>query len=80
MRNPTVTAVPARAAAQEIGAMALMPGIVLPARALGKLWSLLDRGDQDGVGCANVEELRKAAEKQKNKDGSSTSDFDWLGE
>ena len=79
MKNPTVTAVPVRAAVKEIGAMALMPGIVLPARALGKLWSLLGRSDQAGEGCANIEELREAAEKQDNKDGASTSDFDWLG-
>ena len=80
MKNPTVTAVPVRAAVQEIGAMALMPGIVLPARALGRLWSLLDRGDQAGEGCASIEEMRKAAEKQSKKDGASTSDFDWFAD
>jgi len=58
--------------------MVLMPGIVLPARALGKLWSLLDRSDKPGGGCAKVEELREAAEKRNTKDAESTPEFDWL--
>ena len=59
---------------------ALLPGVMIPARAISKLWSILDRDDQAGEGCASIEEMRKAAKKQGNKDATSSPDFDWLAE
>ena len=64
MRDPKVTAIPAKAALQEIGAMALLPAVFIPVRAIEKLWSLLDDGDKFGDGCANIDELRAAAAKE----------------
>ena len=80
MKQPTVTAIPVKAALQEIGTMALLPGVMIPARAIGKLWSLVDDGDQVGDGCAGLEELRDAAENQAHQDKAPTRLFDWLWE
>jgi len=80
MKNPTVTAVPVKAALQEIGTIALLPGVMIPARAISKLWSILDRGEQAGAGCANVEKLLEAAKGGKAKDKGSVPILDWLGE
>jgi hypothetical protein len=62
MKDPKVEAIPARAALQEIGSMALLPAVFIPVRALQKLWSLLDDGDTVGGGCANIDELIEAAQ------------------
>ena len=66
--NPKVEAIPVKAAIQEVGAMALLPTVVIPVRLLGKLWSLLDDGDQKpGTGCASLETVTESAEKQLEK-------------
>lgn len=80
MKHPKVEAIPVKAALQEIGTMALLPGVVIPARALGKLWSYLDDGDQAGEGCANIEKLRKAAKRENTKDKGSVPIQDWIWE
>jgi len=54
MRAPVITAIPAKAALQEIGAMALLPGVLVPLRMGEKLWALLDDGDKVGGGCVKV--------------------------
>ncbi len=65
--DPRVEAIPVKAAIQEVGAMALLPTVVIPARLLGKLWSILDDGDKPGQGCASLQTVTKAAEKQVEK-------------
>ena len=80
IRNPTVEAVPVRAALQEIGSLVLIPGIVLPARAIGKLWSWLDDEDEVGEGCAGIEQLREAAKRANTEDEEPAGVLDWLRE
>jgi hypothetical protein len=42
--------------------------VVIPVRLLGKLWSLLDDGDdKPGQGCASLESVTKSAEEQLQK-------------
>jgi hypothetical protein len=41
LRNPTISAIPARAASKEIAAFTLVPQIYLPVRALGYLYSMI---------------------------------------
>ena len=65
--DPKVEAVPVKAAIQEVGAMALLPTVVIPVRLLGKLWSLLDDGDKPGQGCASLQSVTESAEKQLEK-------------
>lgn len=65
--DPKVEAVPVKAAIQEVGAMALLPTVVIPVRLIGKLWSLLNDGDEPGQGCASLETLTESAEKQLQK-------------
>jgi hypothetical protein len=82
MLDPTVEAIPAKAALQEIGTMALLPGVMLPIRAVQGLWGLLDDGDKVGDGCANINELREAAKEQvpepaTEKDSAPESVWDW---
>lgn len=62
--DPQVEAVPVKAAIQEVGAMALLPTVVIPVRLLGKLWSILDDGDKPGQGCASLQSVTEAAEKK----------------
>ncbi len=76
MKNPRIKAIPVKAALQEIGAMALLPGIVIPVRALGILWSLLDDGDKVGDGCANIDELRAAAKREAAENKAPVPDWD----
>jgi hypothetical protein len=76
MKDPKVEAVPVKAALQEIGTMALLPGVVIPARAVGKLWSLLDDDDRAGEGCANIEELREAAKRETTEKKAPAQDWD----
>ncbi|HYQ73133.1 MAG TPA: AsmA family protein, partial [Gammaproteobacteria bacterium] len=65
MMDPKVEAVPVKAAIQEVGAIALLPTVVIPVRVLGKLWSLLDEGDEPGQGCASLKAVTKESEKHK---------------
>jgi len=80
MKDPKVEAIPVKAALQEVGTMALLPGVVIPARAIGKLWSLLGRDDKAGEGCANIEELREATKRGNAKDKGPVPILDWLWE
>ena len=64
MKDPQVEAIPVKAALQEIGTMALLPGVFIPVRAVQRLWGLLDDGDKIGDGCTNIDELREAAREQ----------------
>ena len=61
MRDPKVTAIPARAAAAEIGAMTLFSGVFVPLRLSEKIWQIMSDGDVPGVGCANVEKLSETS-------------------
>ncbi len=63
MKHPKVDAIPAKAAIQEIGTMALLPGVLIPLRATEKLWSLLSDGDKAGGGCENIDALRESKNK-----------------
>jgi hypothetical protein len=65
--DPKVEAIPVKAAIQEAGAMVLLPTVVIPVRLLGKLWSMLDDGDKPGQGCASLQSVTEAAEKQVEK-------------
>ncbi len=65
--DPRVEAIPVKAAIQEVGSMALLPTVVIPVRLLGKLWSLLDDGDEPGEGCASLQSVTEAAEKKQEK-------------
>jgi uncharacterized protein involved in outer membrane biogenesis len=47
LADPTVTAIPARALAQEVGALALVPQFYLPARALGFMFGMVGNDDED---------------------------------
>jgi len=67
MLDPKVEAVPVKAALSEVGAIALLPTVVIPVRVLGKLWSILDDGDQVGEGCASLKSATESAEKQLQK-------------
>ena len=68
MNDPVVEAIPAKAAVQEIGTMALLPGVFIPLRAVEKLWSLLDDGDKVGDGCAGLDAVGEAAMKKLEKE------------
>jgi hypothetical protein len=65
--DPEVEAIPVKAAIKEVGAMALLPTVVIPVRLLGKLWSILDDGDKPGEGCASLQSVTEAAEKKVAK-------------
>jgi hypothetical protein len=67
MRDPSVEAIPAKAAIQEIGTMALVPYVYVPLRLLGKLWSIVDDGDKSGQGCASIKAVSEEAEKELQK-------------
>jgi uncharacterized protein involved in outer membrane biogenesis len=67
MMDPKVEAIPVKAAIQEVGAMALLPTVVIPVRLLGKLWSILDDDDKPGQGCASLQSVTESAEKQMAK-------------
>jgi len=67
MRDPHVKAIPAKAAIQEIGTMALVPYVYVPLKLMGKLWSIVDDGDKSGQGCASVDAVTEEAEKELQK-------------
>ena len=64
MRDPEVKAVPAKAAIQEIGTMALVPYVYVPLKLLSSLWSVVDDGDETGQGCTAVKAVSEEAEKK----------------
>jgi len=61
MRNPKVSAIPAKAAMTEIGTMTLFSSVFIPLRLGEKIWQLMSDGDKLGGGCANVDELLEAS-------------------
>ena len=67
IRKPRVVAVPAKAAVQEIGMLALSPTIYLSSRMLEKVWLSVSRGDDAGEGCTNIDKLTDEAEKARKK-------------
>ena len=67
IRNPRVVAIPAKAAIQEIGMLALSPTIYLSSRMLEKVWLSVSKGDDAGEGCTNIDKLTDEAEKTKKK-------------
>jgi hypothetical protein len=68
MRDPHVEAIPAKAAIQEIGTMALVPYVYVPLKLIGKLWSIVDDSDKSGQGCASVDAVTDEAEKKLQKE------------
>jgi hypothetical protein len=71
MRDPEVKAVPAKAAIQEIGTMALVPYVYVPLKLLSSLWSVVDDGDETGQGCTAVKAVSEEAEKKMLKEAES---------
>jgi len=75
IRDPDVQAIPAQAAAQEIGALALSPTLYLSARLLGTIWSKIRSGGDVGEGCTNIEKMTNEAEKAEKGKARQESDF-----
>ena len=67
IRKPGVVAIPAKAAIQEIGILALSPTIYLSSRLLEKVWFSVSKGDDLGEGCTEIGKLTDEAEKAKKK-------------
>jgi len=68
MSKPHVEAVPAKAALQEIGTMALMPGVIIPVKVLETVWGLFDKADRPGEGCTKLHQVSEAAVKEVKKE------------
>ena len=68
MNDPVVHAIPKKAAVQEIGTLALMPGVFIPVKALEKLWGMLGDEDEVGQGCAGLDAVGEAAVKKLKKE------------
>jgi hypothetical protein len=64
MNRPHVEAIPAKAAVQEIGSMALMPGVVLSVKVFEKFWEIFDEKDKPDEGCSKLLQAGKAAAKE----------------
>jgi uncharacterized protein involved in outer membrane biogenesis len=78
MRDPDVTAIPAKEAARNIGALVLVPYVAIPVAILGKLWQSVDDGDEQGGGCASLNrEKAEAASKAAETDTKKTEDWAW---
>ncbi|MCG6899293.1 MAG: AsmA family protein [Gammaproteobacteria bacterium] len=75
IRKPRVLAIPAQAAIQEIGTLALSPTIYLSTRLMEKIWLAVSSGGQVGEGCTNIEKLTDEAEKAKKKKPAWQSPF-----
>ena len=65
--SPNVEAIPAQAAMQEIGILALSPTIYLSKRMVEKVWFSISKDDDPGEGCTDIERLTDEAEKAKKK-------------
>jgi hypothetical protein len=76
MRDPDVTAIPAKEAAAKIGALVLVPYVAIPVTLLGKLWESVDDRDAQGGGCANLQQ-EKAEEAAKAGAASRPQDSSW---
>ena len=68
MRDPDVSAIPAREAVKNIGALVLVPYVAIPVALFGKLWDSVDDGDKHGGGCANLQKEKLA---EANKAGEA---------
>jgi len=75
IRDPDVRAIPAQAAVQEIGALALSPTLYLSARLLETIWSKIRSGGDIDQGCTNIEKMTDEAEKTRKKKVSQRTDF-----
>ena len=75
LKNPDVRAIPAQAAAQEIGVLALSPTLYLSARLLETIWSKISSGGDIGQGCTNIEKMTNEAEKARKGKARQESDF-----
>ena len=75
MRDPKVRAIPAKAAARNIGSLVLVPYVAIPVTFLGKLWGAVDDKDKYGGGCANLQAV-KAAEAEKLKQQEAVESLD----
>ena len=64
MRDPTISAIPATAAAAEIGTMTLFSSVYIPMRLGEKLWQIVSDGDQHGGGCTNIDSVSRAPSPQ----------------
>ena len=61
IKDPKFSAMPAKAAAAEIGTMTLFSGAIIPIRLGEKIWQLVSDDDKHGGGCTNIEQLRKGS-------------------
>jgi hypothetical protein len=64
LRDPEVTAIPAKAAIQEVGGFALLPTIYIPLKLVQELWSIVDDGDKTGTGCAGIKAVGEKARQE----------------
>jgi hypothetical protein len=71
MRDPDVTAIPAKEAAAKIGALVLVPYVAIPVTLLGKLWESVDDKDSYGGGCANLQREKTAEAAKAAKSGEA---------
>ena len=78
IRNPNVRAIPAKAAAQAIGVLALSPTLYLSTRLLGTIWSKIRSGGDVDQGCTDIEKMTDEAEKTRKKEAGKGTDFDEL--
>jgi uncharacterized protein involved in outer membrane biogenesis len=67
IRKPIVRAIPAQAAIQQIGILALSPTIYLSKQILEKVWFSISKGDDPGEGCTDIDKLTDEAEKARKK-------------
>lgn len=78
MRDPYVTAIPAKEAARNIGALVLVPYVAIPVAIFGKLWQSVDDGDAQGGGCASLNrEKAEAASKAAETGSTQAEDWSW---
>jgi hypothetical protein len=76
IRDPDVRAIPAQAAAQEIGVLALSPTLYLSIRLLETIWSKIRSGGDVGQGCTDIEKTTAAAEKTRKKEAGQSTVYD----
>ena len=75
IRDPDVRAIPAQAAAQSIGVLALSPTLYLSTRLLETIWSKIRSGGDVGQGCTDIEMMTDEAEKTSIKEAGQITDF-----
>ena len=75
IKKPDVLAIPAQAAAQAIGVLALSPTLYLSTRLLETIWSKIRSGGNVDQGCTNIEKMTNEAEKAEKGKTRQESDF-----